>query len=55
MGTMADKMKIEYTSRQLPKNTTDLNPLLFELDLNAKGTYQEIEWLKKQIDKIGKK
>jgi len=45
-------MKIEYTIEQKPIIATTKEQAKWKLVLNAEGTYDEIYWFKKQLDKI---
>jgi hypothetical protein len=48
-------MKIEYGAKQKPITATTEDTTNWELTLTAEGSYEEIEWFKKQLSKIGKK
>ena len=48
-------MEVKIYISEEPIWSTSSKPNITKLTLTAKGTYAEIEWYKKQLNKIGKK
>jgi len=48
-------MEVKFEIKQEPVISTSTEPNVVRLDLVARGNYSEIEWYKKQLNKIGKK
>jgi hypothetical protein len=46
-------MKIVYLSKMVFPTSTSTESTKYKLTLDAEGTFREIEWYKKQLDKIG--
>ena len=47
------QMETKYIIKQNQIISTNTKPCLFKFMLEAEGAYKEIEWYKKQINKIG--
>jgi len=47
-------MQVETEIKQETATYTDAKPITYRLTLIARGNYQEIQWIEKQLNKIGK-
>ena len=47
-------MTIKYSQEDIMPTSTGYKPILVKLTLTAVGTTREIEWLEKQLYKVGR-
>jgi hypothetical protein len=47
-----EAMKISITKKRVDPISTDTKPVIYEIKLEATGTFSETEWLWRALDKI---
>ena len=45
-------MKINFSKKRVEPTSTDTKPVIYEIKLEATGTFSEMEWLWRALDKI---